>query len=330
MEKQSFEGPLFVVGMPRSGTKLLRDLLNRNPKISIPVCESHFIPFFLKKYGNEPDFKNEAEKANFICEIKNTNFVWDLEKLGYNFDESDYLLSVDFNSWQSIFSELFKSLGPKKRKENIIWGDKTPGYVRHISLLKKLFPRSKFAHIIRDPRDYCNSVKKTWGKSAYRAAFRWADTLEMASSSLTKPDDYKEVKYEDLLENPENTMRNICDFLGCDFDEKMTSLEKPSENLGDTRGETKIIRANKGKFLKRFSKKEVKRIEEIVFEQANRLGYHLEFAKNSKQLGSVQLKILKLYDGFAILKFLIGHHGFFEGFKYFFNTQKLSSWQQKS
>jgi len=52
MTTDIFTGPLFILGMPRSGTKLLRDLLNRNPKIGVPTSETDFIPYLIKPFGN--------------------------------------------------------------------------------------------------------------------------------------------------------------------------------------------------------------------------------------------------------------------------------------
>jgi len=60
MKKSNFFGPLFIIGMPRSGTKLLRDLMNQNPKIGIPAAETHFIPFMIKKFGDPPNFYEDS------------------------------------------------------------------------------------------------------------------------------------------------------------------------------------------------------------------------------------------------------------------------------
>jgi hypothetical protein len=55
MRSSPFRGPLFVVGMSWSGTKLLRDLLNQHPQIGIPPSESRFLPAVIERFGSIPD-----------------------------------------------------------------------------------------------------------------------------------------------------------------------------------------------------------------------------------------------------------------------------------
>ena len=57
--------PIFISGMPPSGTKLLRDILNNHSKVSIPDSETHFIPAFIRTFGLEYDFSkdNNAQAA---------------------------------------------------------------------------------------------------------------------------------------------------------------------------------------------------------------------------------------------------------------------------
>ena len=198
---QFFAGPVFVVGMPRSGTKLLRDLLNRHPEISIPVCETHFIPYFFEKFGEDPPFQSNEDFQQFLDELMETNFITDLKEKGSHLNRTQYFQQVDIRSWQSIYEYLFKQLGPKPVMEKTIWGDKTPGYLMHMPLLKQLFPKAKFIHIVRDPRDYCNSVRNTWGKSIYRAAQRWVSAISKARTDIAEFNfDYQEIQYENLLQ----------------------------------------------------------------------------------------------------------------------------------
>ena len=69
-----FSGPLFIIGMYRSGTKLLRILLNQSPRIIIPVVESCFIPYLINKFGDSPQFENDNEFQNFYKSLTKTSF----------------------------------------------------------------------------------------------------------------------------------------------------------------------------------------------------------------------------------------------------------------
>ena len=107
----------------------------------------------------------------------------------------------------------------------------------------------------------------------------------------------------------------------------MTSLEKPSENLGDTKGASTIVATNTKKYLERLTSSELKRIEEMVCIEAKKAGYQMETQVQHRSVNYLELLSYKLYDGWSILTFQIKEHGLFLGLKYFFNTQKLSSWK---
>jgi len=82
MEENTFRGPLFVVGVSRSGTKLLRTLLNQHPKIGLPVVESKFIPHMVKRFGNPPAFATEEEFQQFYTELTQTKFFVRMKERG--------------------------------------------------------------------------------------------------------------------------------------------------------------------------------------------------------------------------------------------------------
>lgn len=326
--EQLFTGPVFVVGMPRSGTKLLRDLLNRHPHISIPVCETHFIPYFFQKFGEDPPFQSNEDFQLFLDELMETNFIADLKEQNIHFNKTEYFQQVDIRSWNSIYEHLLKQLGPKSTGENSLWGDKTPGYLLHLPLLKKLFPAAKFIHILRDPRDYCNSVRNTWGKSIYRAAQRWVAAISSARKDASSfKFDYKEVQYEELLQSPKEVMKDLCVFLQKPYHDNMITLAKPSENLGDARGQSKIVKTNKLKFLNSMTKTEIRRIEQITFPVLNSLNYEIRHADKAVPPGAMQLKAFKIYDGFKVLWFMMNEKGWINGFQYFFKSRKVISWK---
>ena len=324
----SFKGPLFIIGMPRSGTKLIRDILNRHPNIGIPVIESHFIPYMIRKFGNPPNLAPEGEFDRFYGEFSNTSFFWDAQALGKSIPKEYLRKRVDLSSWSSILETILRFYSPKKETDGFIWGDKTPGYLNHMKLLKKLFPQARFLHIIRDPRDYALSVKKTWGKSLYRAADTWRYTIQSAKSVGQKiGEDYQEVHYEELITKPEEVLLEICKFLECEFTPAMLTLDQPAEDYGDTRGSQEIVSNNLGKYKNELNSMIIKRIEEIVYPIAKLLGYTLHYACRHKPLNPIHLKILNLYDGWASVNFHIHERGMILGLMYFIHHHKTSSWR---
>ena len=328
MMTSKFQGPLFIVGMPRSGTKLLRDLLNQNPEIAIPTVESHFIPYLIKQFGIPPKFHQQEEIDRFYVEFTRTPFFWNMKNQGRTLEKESLIKAANLTSWASIFEVILKFYAPLGRSSDFIWGDKTPGYLRHMPLLKSLFPEARFLHIVRDPRDYVLSVSKAWGKSIYRAAHVWNETLRVAYPiGLLLGGDYKEVFYEALISEPERVLDEVCQFLNRKFIPGMMKLSSSSETLGDARGQTEIVQDNQGKYAAHLSWQEVKRIEEIVYPIAKSVGYQPEFAARHKPLNPLTLQLLRIYDGWTSVRFHVSEKGFSQGVDYFLSLHRRSSWR---
>jgi Sulfotransferase family len=325
----SFRGPIFIIGMPRSGTKLIRALLNQHPQINLTLAESHFIPYFVRKFGNPPPFQVRDDLNAFMRELQQTSFLATMRKAGYTLDEGTFLQNIDYTTWSGIFEPVLRHFGSKRETRDTIWGDKTPGYINHMPLLKALFPDAKFLHIIRDPRDYCLSVRKSFRKSIYRAAFRWRLSVENARKyGVRLGDDYMEVRYESLLETPVSVMTQVASFLKVPYDDALVSLASPSEQVGDAKGQIQIVKDNKSKYLTHFSRQEVKRIEEIVCDVAKSAGYHLMNDVVQDNMNPFTLGVLKLYDGVASLRYHIAVEGeFTAGAKRLFHHYTKSSWR---
>lgn len=237
IEHQLFFGPVFIVGMPRSGTTLMRSLLNQHPQVSLALTESHFIPYLMRIFGDPPPFHAHANVELFIKRFHQTTFFQRLSECGYTFNPEDLYRHANLDSWASIFEHILRHFSPKPDRADTIWGDKTPGYIKHMPLLKQLCPQAKFLHMIRDPRDCCLSVRQSWGKSIYRAAHRWQSTLSEARRvGQTLKDDYLEVTYESLLEDTEGVMERVADFLERDYHPAMTHIGLAPENTGSTTG----------------------------------------------------------------------------------------------
>ncbi|HIB89779.1 TPA: sulfotransferase, partial [Candidatus Poribacteria bacterium] len=173
---------------------------------------------------------------------------------------------------------------PQEDSNDFIWGDKTPDHLNHMNLLKELYPEARLLHIIRDPRDYCLSMRTTWGKSLYRAADKWRRTLGVARNIGDQYGaDYLEVLYESLLEKPAEVLGNICRFLGCKLVPDMISLAKPSEEYGAAKGQIRIVRENQQKYLTQLMPPQIQRIEEIVYPVADAIGYEFQYARALRQ-----------------------------------------------
>ncbi len=303
-EGSDFSGPLFIVGMPRSGTKLLRDLLNQHPDVAIPTVESHFIPVLSKRAELVRRCRNDNEAyARLYSVLSRTHFALLQAELGEWPDAQSLRAQIRKETWPGVLEAIFMSYA--RRHDARIWGDKTPQYLIHVILLARLFPSARFIHIVRDVRDYALSSHKVWGKHLYRSALRWEEDIAAAKeqAAALHPGAWLEVHYEDLLRDPDTTMANVCGFLQIEYSSSVARLQKPAENLGDTSGRTELDTGNIAKWQRELTERQVLRIEEIAFNTMKRTGYETNFATSYRSVDGVRQLAYKLHDWSAIFLF---------------------------
>lgn len=283
---------MFIIGLSRSGTKLLRDLLNNHSTIFIPAYETHFIPKLIKINQNSFSFEisfNLLKESKFYQYFQETYFLNENELREF-VDKSEYKL-------QAFMKYVLTFYGYGKYTENIIWGDKTPKNLRELESLNRTFNGVKFIHIIRDPRDRCISVKKTWWKSIYRAAYLWnkeineTEVVKKASPELN----YLEINFESLLLEPADELKRVCTFLNICYEEGMDSLNKPSEKYGVASNSQNIVSDNKNKFLE-YDMHVIEKIEQICYSMLKKKGYKVFYAKEEITLSKFHLFLFKIYD----------------------------------
>lgn len=320
-KKNEFKGPIFIIGVGRSGTKLLRTLLNNHSRISIPDIESQFIPSMLKKFGhgkpNALSLLKYFEKTTFFIRKKDERplKLAEIERLEKSQSISEFIELV-----LKLYSPRFKSL------ENFeyIWGDKTPFYIREIPVLNQFFSNAKYIHIIRDPRDVSLSYKKTWNKNIYAAAEKWRLLIDQFSTDkdLIKGRLF-ELYYEDLLTQPEKEIRKVCSFLNISYEPEMLKILVPTEFYGTAKGNTKILTNNKNKYLQELTKKQIRRIEQITKPTLIKRNYKLTQKVDYVPLKSTFRMYLKIIDALKLYHHLVfEQHGFIKGTKVFFFSLK--------
>ena len=192
--------PIFVIGSPRSGTTLLRLILDSHPRIS---C------------GEE------------------THFLRDLEAVvGRNWDlVATYGLSREW--WIEHIRGLYEAFQAEvlTRSGKTRWAEKDPTYTLHLPFIEELFPTAVYVHLLRDGHDVVASFRDRWGyKSAARAArSEWARYVTAARDLGTRlpADRFLELRYEELVADPAGQGQRLFDFVGetweptvLDFDPK--------------------------------------------------------------------------------------------------------------
>jgi len=299
--QDSFVGPLFLVGMPRSGTKLLRNLLNQHPRVSIVTSETGFLPYWSHNWGQYGDLSDHETFSKFYNRSLRIQYLAMRKAQGRLISCTDWYDSCPNFQVNGVFETLLRYDSHAQVKSGIIWGDKSPWYITEIPLLSRLYPDARFIHIIRDVRDYCLSMNNNWGKNMIRAAQRWTDEIEKARLDGACVAAYMEVKYESLLEDPERELKGICEFLCIDFDRRILSLSKPSERYGDAKGKAWIVKSNRSKYESLMSVRMRSQIEEVACQCLLELGYPCNYAGKPKRVGKVQMLWYRVIDSLNLL-----------------------------
>ena len=203
----------FVVGAPRSGTTLLRLMLDAHPEVAIP-SETHFIRDLVKA------FKRQRMTPDSTIDLVATHRRWGDFHLDRDELYERFRAIHPFNAPDAIraFYRLYAEHQGKPR-----WGDKTPGYMKDMRRVGKALPEAHFIHLIRDGRDVALSIiPMNWGPDTIEdAAASWWERIALAREHVPYLSHYQEIHFEDLVLDTEATVRKVCDYLELEFDPAM-------------------------------------------------------------------------------------------------------------
>jgi hypothetical protein len=273
--------PIFVIGNPRSGTTLLRLMLTNHKNIVIPP-EGGFAVWLYEKYG-PADFSESIVKA-FVEDLSHTRKIetWNLDYAGL----LDYILSVGSVSYTEAVRNVYEFYGHSIGKTFLRWGDKNNHYLRHIDTIREMYPPARFIHIIRDGRDVAcsymdlhrsNIVSEYTPQLPFKIkdiANVWSTNVQKIRNSFNRIgwDNVSEIRYEDLVSQPSDTLKKVCSFLEEPYDADMelyfikNQLEhqEPVEFL-QWKAKTieKPTTSEIGKFRKQLTPEEIREFESI-------------------------------------------------------------------
>ena len=290
--------------MPRSGTKLLRGLLTQHSRIRMPDFETDFFPFLVRYVREFGMPAGDADFARLFDALRDATYFSYRAQRTPPFCWQEWRRECDGRyDAAGLFEGFIRYETDCSRASGCVWGDKSPAYVRYGDLLLDHFPRARMVHIVRDVRDYCLSMRKTWRKDMRRAAHEWArDVARAHGLCVAHPERCIEVSYENLLRTPEEAMRRLTTFLGIEpADESMVRLARPVEARGDAAGRTEIMRDNFSKFSDRLTQREISAIEALAFDTMQLVGYQPLYATQRKQLGTFAQRVLRYKDGASLL-----------------------------
>jgi hypothetical protein len=206
--------PVFVLGSGRSGTTLLRQMLNAHPRIHL----THEAGFYS---AAQPFRKRLSARAWLERYYGSFPFAW----LGLSVAEVESELPAPLgeHAYPAAFCAIMRAKAQQHGKPR--FGDKTPYDSRHVGAILKDFPDARIVHIVRDPRATVASLARMpWAPSSLGMVNLFA--LAQVEALAPFRNRIHEVRLEDLLAEPEAELRKLLEFVGEDWDPRVLEHAK--------------------------------------------------------------------------------------------------------
>ena len=274
--------PIFIIGTERSGTNLLRLILDVHPNIAIPH-PPHIMKNFFKL---EPFYGNLKEDANFKKLIQDVVKMVELHPYPWaiKLSKEKIFRETQVRDLIHIFFAIYNQYLENTNKKR--WGCKSTFMIYHIALIQRYWPTSKFLYMVRDGRDVAASAKKSIFNhyNVYYTSRLWKKEQQIGIYWLSKLSnkDIFLIKYENLLRDPQGTMKSVCSFLNESYDENMLNYfqtqeaQKSSRLSVSWRNTSKsIMKDNFEKFKSELRRKEIDLFEAIAGPELDYFSYSL-------------------------------------------------------
>ncbi len=216
--------PVFIVGAARSGTTLVRSMLGAHPELSIPP-ESHFLGYVGHRYGRRT--WTPAMVSAVAADVANDGHFrrWGLDPG----QTAARVVGAQPASLADTLGGFFSAYAASEGKQR--WGDKTPHYVFILDQLREIWPDMRVIHVIRDGRDVAASHLalsaggRRWVAPTAAAAGAWWQSAvgRGRDTGADLGERYAEVRYEELVREPEATVERLCDFIGIAHDPSLVA-----------------------------------------------------------------------------------------------------------
>ena len=221
---------VFIVGKGRSGTTLVRAMLTSHPRLAIPP-ETHFIV----PLADDRRVVGGSGEVDVDALLKRLNSSPGFRRMEIDTGEiRQSLVSAGSQDYSQAIRTIFSFYARKAFKER--YGDKSPGQVLHIERLAAMFPESVFIHVVRDGRNVLlSNLETSFGPTdVVQGAVVWKRLVRdgRRAGRAIGASRYCEVRYEDLVSNPEEEIRRLSAFCRLEYDPSMMRYFEKAGDLG--------------------------------------------------------------------------------------------------
>ncbi len=273
--------PLIIGGCPRSGTTLLRSILDNHPEIAVPPETSFVLPLWHRRseFGDLHRPEARREVAEFVFGPSGHGGRRIRGAVG-KVEAIDRLVAAQ-PTLGSLLAASFALYAERTGKPR--WGDKRPRYAMYIGVIFDLFPDAQFINVVRDPRGaVASQIPMGWdppGVALPASIANWESSVERVDAFARRlgPDQLLDVRYEDLVREPEHELKRICAFAGLNADAGVAaalSAPRHGRHLTSVERVTEPIDASAiARWRERLSPADVALIENGAAAHLERFGY---------------------------------------------------------
>ena len=273
------DAPVVLLGVSRSGTTVLKEMFDHHPDLAIP-SESYFLPQLWDRHGEAPDPKRFVTDVGRLPRIRE----W-----GVTPADVRERLPAD-PSFADAIQAIYRAYADRRGKRR--FGDKTPAYMQRLDILERAFPGAQYVHLVRDGRDAALSFiemrrrpRFNWARPRGLSAFaaQWRREVEGARrfGRERAAGRYRELRYEDLVTDPQTTLRELCVFLGIEFDPAMLDYHRDAKALVDHPRLAEAPAPGLRRWGEQMARDDGERFEAIAGELLTELGYERVYPQPS-------------------------------------------------
>lgn len=302
--------PIFIIGTERSGTNLLRLILNAHHNVAVPH-PPHIMKYFSPLeplYGDLTVDRNFRLLIRDVCKMVELHpYPWDIrlspQKI-FSGAQDRNLISIYF----AIYDQYLAASGKQR------WACKSTFMIEHVAEVLRYHPHARFIFMVRDGRDVAVSAKYSIFNHyhAYYSARRWQREQRLGLDWLSQlpAEQIMLLKYEELIVNPAAVTKRICNFLGEDFEEEMLRYHHSKEaqksgslSVSWQNTSKPVLSANKEKFRSGLSEKEILLVETIAVNELVELGYSLTHPR--AKLQAIHDEMMQPKRAYKVEEFLL-------------------------
>jgi len=275
---------ILILGSERSGTNLLRALLSSHSKIASPPPAGFVdaLGGIQDSYQKNNNSFNLSELIDDVIKLTTTHHnPWDI-----TLNSKEITERLQSSTLWDVFRVVNEIYAEQHKKTN--WCSKEPGLFKYINDLSENIQSAKFVYLVRDGRDVAASMLKGHLHEfhTYAAAQTWSWSQKQCLNALKDPqlaDKIYLVKYEDLIGNPEEIMRNLMNFLGIEFEKTQLQYYKSNDIVEHSKKSRfwknlnkPIDKTNKGNYKVSLGKVNIEIFESVAWDEMKALNYQVD------------------------------------------------------